>query len=307
MKNKPRKSLRSSRRANSNQPTVWEAIKGTNKRARARVNRRVRSKKAKYSMHAAIDEVHGESIQLSWGQRLVSWCVAIVILPLCVISLLALLTLERESSAGGYWFTLLKTQEFLYFAVGFIITAAWHFTGLLEKPFLYIYVWGHELTHAVFVLGFLGKVSGIGIEKDRGQIEGGYILTNKTNFLIALSPYFVPFWSLVSFLLFILAGLFVDIPYRDNSMYFCLGAGWSFHLLWTLWMIPQDQPDLRQNGMFFSLIFIVFANILILATLFCLALGGTSFVDYFHRWWDLFMYLYEYVRQLIQSLLILKG
>ena len=37
-------------------------------------------------------------------------------------------------------------------------------------------------------------------------------------------------------------------------------------------MIPQDQPDLQENGTFFSLVFILLANVLVLALLFCLAL-----------------------------------
>ena len=58
-------------------------------------------------------------------------------------------------------------------------------------------------------------------------------------------------------------------------MYFLLGGGWLFHLLWTIWMIPQDQPDLQENGTFFSLVFIVLAN--------C-AGAGVSILSGYWRW-----------------------
>jgi hypothetical protein len=50
-----------------------------------------------------------------------------------------------------------------------------------------------------------------------------------------------------------------------------MGITWTFHMLWTLWMIPRDQPDLRENGTFLSLVIITLANVLILAALLCAA------------------------------------
>ena len=42
-------------------------------------------------------------------------------------------------------------------------------------------------------------------------------------------------------------------------------------MLWTLWMIPRDQPDLRENGTFLSLVIIYLANLLLLVVLLCAA------------------------------------
>jgi hypothetical protein len=36
-------------------------------------------------------------------------------------------------------------------------------------------------------------------------------------------------------------------------------------------MIPRDQPDLKQNGTFLSLVIIYLANVLVLVALFCMA------------------------------------
>ena len=68
----------------------------------------------------------------------------------------------------------------------------WFWSGLLQSFFLYLYVLGHELTHVLFVVIFRGQVTDFHV-----STQGGYITTNKTNLVIALSPYFVPFWAVI--------------------------------------------------------------------------------------------------------------
>lgn len=53
--------------------------------------------------------------------------------------------------------------------------------------------------------------------------------------------------------------------------YGLLGVTWTFHMVWTLWMLPRDQPDLKEHGTFFSLVLIYLVNVLLLVGLFCLA------------------------------------
>jgi hypothetical protein len=50
-----------------------------------------------------------------------------------------------------------------------------------------------------------------------------------------------------------------------------MGVTWTFHMVWTLWMIPRDQPDLKENGTFLSLVVIYLANLLVLVALLCVA------------------------------------
>lgn len=263
---------------------MWHAIRGANQRAKDRVNRRVMRKNGQRSMKAAIAGVSEDVLELSLPTRLVRWLLALILLPIGVVTATALLSMGAGEMEEGssYWMYLLKTKEFLYFSIGMLITAGWFYTGWLEDIFLYMYVLGHELTHAVFVICCAGKVSGIQVRR-----EGGYVITNKTNFLIALSPYFVPFWSVIAFGLCWGLGLFWEIPYRVEGMYFLLGGGWLFHILWTIWMIPQDQPDLQENGTFFSVVFILLANVLVLALLFCLALGDGAFKSFGLQWWEI--------------------
>jgi hypothetical protein len=138
---------------------------------------------------------------------------------------------------------------------------------LFKSFFLYLYVFGHELTHAAFVVLFRGRVTDFHV-----STEGGYITTNKTNLVIALSPYFVPFWSVIGALAYAVLRLSADLkPGWDQAFYAVMGVTWTFHMVWTLWMIPRDQPDLKENGTFLSLVVIYLANLLVLVLLLCLA------------------------------------
>lgn len=158
----------------------------------------------------------------------------------------------------------------------------WFWSKIAQPAFLYCYVFGHELTHAVFVKCFGGNVLDI-----EWGTNGGYVTTDKTNWLIALSPYFVPFWSVVAVIFYVAAGVFYEItPLGNQVFYGVIGATWSFHLAWTLWMIPRDQPDLKDNGTFLSLTLIYFGNLLVLIGLLCLATPAplASLRDFGYSW-----------------------
>jgi hypothetical protein len=60
---------------------------------------------------------------------------------------------------------------------------------LLPRP-MWIYVVGHELTHALWVW-FLGGT----VKRFRATSSGGHVVVSKSNFLIALAPYFFPLYA----------------------------------------------------------------------------------------------------------------
>lgn len=267
---------RNSRRAG--RPTLRQAFHDANTRAKQRANRRMNRRRGLTSVKAAIEGIGTEDIiHLNLIQRIVRWIIALALLPLCIVTSRALFLVDP---GGTFWADLLRTQQFIYFAVGMFWMAGWFFTGIGERFFLYLYVLGHELTHAIFVYACGGKVGGIHVTAD-----GGYVMTNKTNFLIALSPYFVPFWSVVILLVSTLLEMTTNIPHHDKALYFLIGATWAFHLQWTLWMIPRDQPDLKENGIFFSLVVIYLANVIVLSVILCLAPGNLTW----HHWFNEFM------------------
>ena len=130
------------------------------------------------------------------------------------------------------------------------------------------------------------------------------MVTNKTNFLVALSPYFVPFWSLILLLIAWPISVFVTFPFQREVFLYLMGGSWLFHFLWTLWMIPRDQPDLKENGTFFSIIVIYLANVVILSAMLCLAMRGDAFYSFAYRWWTLFLESVAWSAEWIHSMVI---
>jgi len=283
---------RNSRR--SGRPTLRQAFNDANLRAKQRANRRMGRRHGLTSMQAAIAGTADDGIiHLNIGQRMLRWLTALLLLPFCAITTRALLNVGATQEQGTFWRDLVTSEHFLYFGIGCVLMMGWFFTGLLERLFLYFYVLGHELTHALFVYACGGKVGGIHVTAD-----GGYVMTNKSNALIALSPYFVPFWSVVILGISTVIGLFYQIPHHDHALYFLVGFSWSFHLLWTLWMIPRDQPDLKENGVFFSLVVIYLANVVVISILLCLALESLSWDHWSNEFYDSWDYLVSVIGKL---------
>lgn len=242
-----------------------EVVSSANRRAHEQANRRGDFRSQQYLWVASAAAGENEDFEsVEWLKRCARWVIAVILLPLAWVTMWTFLSRFAETRmTQEFW----KTQEFWYFATGALVMIGWFWCGLLHSVFLYLYVLGHELTHAVFVLLFRGKVSEIHI-----STNGGYITTNKTNLLIALSPYFVPFWAVVGALIYLIVRWSAGLPHEwDRLLYGMIGFTWTFHMVWTLWMIPRDQPDLKENGTFLSLVIIYLANVLVLAGLRCVA------------------------------------
>jgi hypothetical protein len=242
-----------------------EVLSSANRRAHEKANRRCgrRAEKFVWASVAAAELAEGEE-SAEWGRRLLRWTFALLLLPLCWVTSWTFLSRFSQATVDqDFW----KTAEFWYFATGALLMLGWFWSGLLQTFFLYLYVLGHELTHAVFVLLYRGKVMDFHVSAD-----GGYITTNKTNLVIALSPYFVPFWAVVCVVVYAAVRYFADLSAGwDRVLFAVMGVTWTFHMVWTLWMIPRDQPDLKENGTFLSLVIIYLANLLVLAALLCVA------------------------------------
>ncbi len=72
---------------------------------------------------------------------------------------------------------------------------------LLPKPML-VYVFGHELTHAVWTWLCGGRV-----KRFKASASGGHVILTKSNFLIALAPYFFPLYAVLVILIFVVGHL----------------------------------------------------------------------------------------------------
>ncbi|CAN5213831.1 hypothetical protein BH23VER1_BH23VER1_07650 [soil metagenome] len=219
----------------------------------------------------------------------VTWLKAgfgVVLAPVCLVTALAFFdTFTAAAIDRGLW----KAAELWYFALGVLLWLISFFT--LPRP-LTAYVLGHELTHAFFVIVCGGRIRDFHFDR-----RGGFVVTDRNNTLISLSPYFVPFYTVMAMLAFGLVTPFVDVTHLyANAVYgiasfkwtwllFALvGFTWAFHLTFTVWMIGKDQPDLRENGVFFSLVLIFLVNLLVVAGGLIVASPETTLDDFAASW-----------------------
>ncbi len=160
-----------------------------------------------------------------------------------------------------------------YFIAGGLTYLTLHF--LFKKPIL-TYVFGHELTHAVFAMLFGGSVKSF-----RASGQGGQVTVTKSNFLITLAPYFFPLYTVLALVLCIItAGS--EVPGAARFFIFLTGATFCFHLLLTIIFLQTDQKDIREQGAVFSYPLIFLFNVLFGALLIHLLLAKKNgFLDFF--------------------------
>jgi hypothetical protein len=200
--------------------------------------------------------------------RWLKFVIAIFLLPLCAILTQTFFTVfARATVTQRLW----AAEEFWFFSLGAVLWLIAFFG--LPRPML-VYVFGHELTHALWVLLMGGRVSRFRVGRD-----GGHIVTDRNNFWIALAPYFFPLYSLIIIGGYGLLGLFVNVQPYGRLLYALIGATWAFHFTFTCWMIPKKQTDLTDNGTFFSLVVIYLMNLALLSVMLVLASSQISFAD----------------------------
>lgn len=128
---------------------------------------------------------------------------------------------------------------------------------IISKP-VKAYVLGHELTHAMWGLMFGAVPSKLKVGKN-----GGSVMLTKTNIIIALAPYFFPFYTFLVIVSALITYAFVrPLPCLPLWL-FAIGFTWAFHILWTLETLSQRQPDVMEYGRLFSWVFIFIINLLL--------------------------------------------
>lgn len=123
------------------------------------------------------------------------------------------------------------------------------------------YVFGHELTHALWGLLFGARPSDVRVSE-----SGGSVKLTKSNFIITLAPYFFPFYTFLVIVAALVTYAFLrPLPFLPLWM-FLIGFTWAFHILFTLQTLTQRQPDVKLYGRIFSWTFIIIANIALMLT-----------------------------------------
>ncbi|MEI8234500.1 MAG: hypothetical protein WCH57_07405 [Verrucomicrobiota bacterium] len=206
----------------------------------------------------AAEPMPGARPRLVVPTRVLNTVIALFLLPLAAVwSKTFFYVFARETLRHDYW----ATEEFWFFALGALLWIV-AFFGLPRRAVNYAYVYGHELTHAIWVWLMGGRVSAFEVRRD-----GGHIMTNKSNVWIALSPYFYPIYSVAVIILYALGWLLWDMAPYTRWLFLALGITWTFHMSFTLWMIPKGQSDLARHGTFFSLVLIYLMNLAVITAL----------------------------------------
>ena len=142
---------------------------------------------------------------------------------------------------------------------------------LLWRPVV-VYVFAHEVVHAIATWLCLGKVTNLS-----ASASGGQVTTSKSNTFIRLAPYCVPLYALLA------AGIYAALnawwrPMSPHAHWLCfvLGIFYAFHVGFTLWSLRRDQPDLKPDGWLFSLVLIYIGNAIVLTLLMGFVLEGSA-------------------------------
>lgn len=176
--------------------------------------------------------------------------IALALLPVCAGAARALwLVLQRCGSADTTWVPLLA-------GAACWVVVFW----LLPKP-MWLYVLGHELTHALWTWLFGGRV-----KKMKITSSGGHVVISKTNFLIALAPYFFPLYTILVIAMFGLGHLIWNWQgyLVLVGFHLAVGAAYAFHVTLTCHVLQTQQSDITSQGWLFSAVVIFLGNVCVL-------------------------------------------
>jgi len=171
--------------------------------------------------------------------------IAVLLLPLCIGATKAvLLVLRASGSADTVWVPL---------AAG---AACWLAIYLLMPKPMLLYVFGHELTHALWTWVFGGRV-----KKFKATPQGGQVVVTKNNFLVTLAPYFFPFYAVVVVLVLTVGRLIWGWTRYLAWFHLFVGAAYAFHVTLTCHALQTRQSDITRQGYLFSAVVIWLGNL----------------------------------------------
>ena len=178
----------------------------------------------------------------------IKFIIAVLLLPVCFGAAAALwLVIQHSGSADTTWVPLLAGAA-CWLVVFFI----------LPKP-MWIYVFGHELTHALWTWLFGGRV-----KKMRVTSSGGHVIISKSNFIIGLAPYFFPLYAAMVVAVFATGHLIWGWKSFLPWFHLLLGAAYAFHVTLTFHTLQTRQTDITEQGYVFSAVIIFLGNATVL-------------------------------------------
>ncbi len=171
--------------------------------------------------------------------------VAVALLPLCWGATVALgRVLEGSGAAQTFWVAALGGA------------ASWLSVYLLLPAPMRLYVFGHELTHALWTWLLGGRVKRL-----RVSAQSGYVVTTRGNFLVTLAPYFFPIYAAGVAVVYGAGDLLWGWSRHRVWFHLALGAAYMFHLTLTWQVLRTRQSDLASQGYLFSAVVIWLGNV----------------------------------------------
>ncbi len=172
--------------------------------------------------------------------------IAILLLPVCAGAAKALwLVLRAGYGADTVWVPLVAGA------------ACWLVIYLMLPKPMWLYVLGHELTHVGWTWLFGGAVKRMKIRS-----SGGHVVISKTNFLIALAPYFFPLYAVTVIVVFAVGRWLWHWPLV--FFHLLIGAAYAFHVTLTVQVLQTRQTDITSQGYLFSAVVIFLGNVCVL-------------------------------------------
>jgi hypothetical protein len=126
----------------------------------------------------------------------------------------------------------------------------------------FLYVLGHESTHAITSKLFGGRIFNFKVSS-----KGGSVKTDKQNTAIALTPYMFPFYTILFSLIYAALGMLGDVRPYTGHFVFILGASMALHLVQTAEFLRQKQTDVVKSGYVFSMPLIILVNLAVTAAI----------------------------------------
>lgn len=218
-----------------------------------------------------------------WAKEIVG----LFLLPLCVAVFRAL---HGVIGAAGD-----ATNVWVPIASG---AGCWIVIFLFLPKQTWLYVLGHELTHVVWSWAFGGK-----LKKFRVGTQGGSVVVTKSNFFVALAPYFFPLYAVLVVIVFGTVNYFWPAPKATPVFHLMLGAAYAFHVTWTAAILKTEQSDITGQGYFFSAVVIAMGNLIILILGIALLSGQPPLMDVLKDFGDYTTHSYQWVWEKLRLLI----
>jgi len=179
--------------------------------------------------------------------------------PIAILSIVLFIpACQRLWRVFEHMYQHLADYSMLLYGIGIyvILWALWLKRSVMNQWFGTL---EHELTHAIFAILSLNRVTALNAT---GHAGGVMHYQGYSNWIITLSPYFVPSLSLLMLLILSLAKT-THLPF----LMLLMGITIAYHFLSTWEETHFQQPDLKQSGWLFVWLFLPTANVLMLLIL----------------------------------------